>query len=158
MKKTQKTNVMPYDIFQKQKERTFYASMLKNVKLLEKLGIEWTPREWAWTSGKSTYDISVTLPKHNVMIEIRLKLIMPTGKHPLKPIFGNALNRICKLQNGEITETEYFNSMQMLFEVLQARHERGDALVQNEEYRKEHGENMKYLKDYHVWKMRHAVK
>jgi len=144
---------MSNDELHKQVTRDFYTYMLKNVKMLERLGIEWEPYSWSATSAKQTFEIAVMLPKHNVMIEVRLRL----GRKA-QVLYGNAFNRLCEIRDGQMFETEYFSSMQMLFEVLKARYERGDALIQGKEYRKEHCEDALYLKDYREWKMRHGKK
>lgn len=132
-----------------------FRLVMKRLKLLDKLGIKWLPRKWDYTGKYDTYKMEVLLPDENIVIETCVKT----------PRFDDGRCRFFKYSyvnkvddDGKTLGSEVFTTLEMLFEVLKARHERGDALFQNEEYRDAHGENLYFLKYYRQWKREHGVK
>jgi len=132
-----------------------FRCVLKRLKLLDKLGIKWLPRKWDYTGKYDTYDMEILLPDENLLVKTRVKT----------PRFGNGRCRFFKYSyihkvddDGKTLDSEVFTTLEMLFEVLKARRERGDALFQDEDYRNDHGENLYFLKHYRRWKREHGVK
>ena len=133
-----------------------FRLVLKKLKMLDKLGIKWIPYKWHYVGKYDTYEMEILLPDDNVIIETRVTLPkFDDGKVRVHDWRHTAL---IKLNNkGNWADIAHY-SIAMLFETLKARHERGDALYQDYEYRKAHGENYMLLKDYNAWKKKHDVK
>ncbi len=132
-----------------------FKVIFKRLKWFDALGIKWRPHRWAYTGTYDTYNMEILLPDEKLIIAVRVKT----------PKFDDGKCRFFKYSyvhkvddDGKTLDSESFTTLEMLFEVLKARRKRGDALWQDEDYRKAHGESLYFLKDYRAWQKEHGEK
>ena len=128
----------------------YFRALVKGLKVLDKLGIKWIPYRCQYTGTYDKYYMQVVLPDHNALIEIRYTL----------PRYGKV-----RFTEAEIVHEDkdgnrninHFGSMTMLFMVLENRFKRGDALVQDTDYIRKHGEYLARVAQYRKWLKNHNM-
>ena len=133
-----------------------FRLVLKKLKMLDDLGIKWIPRRWDYAFRYDTYDMEILLPEDNAMIVTRVKI--PKFDDGQSRFYDWRYTGLVKIDENGNKIDEWSCTIPLLFEVLKERHERGDALFQNYEYRKAHGEDFTHLKYHKLWQEENGVK
>lgn len=101
-------------------QKDAFRLIIKKLKVLDALGIEWIPYRRAYVGVYDTYDLEVLLPKEDCVIFARVKL----------PQFDDG--RVRYIHQGLATQgggrTRHEATMTRLFNAIKERAERGEAI------------------------------